>query len=172
MERPFFKRGCPTPTLIQGTCPPSAIPAAAQLGCKMPQPLTPLLRLPTPPPSSPQLPPGTATIDSSCNILIPSSLLHFSPEGALNPPAIVSEAHLWLRRMDPTSAVAQATTSGLDAGILSPGCCCWRSSPDTEGEPQVMLYSSCVHPSSCCRGCWRDLFHGGGKGGFRNAIFY
>lgn len=116
MERPFFKRGCPTPTLIQGTCPPNAIPAAAQLGCRMPQPLTPLLRLTTPPPSSPQLPPGTATIDSSCNILIPSSLLHFSPEGALNPPAIVSEAHLWLRRMDPCAHLCRCSGNNLRVG--------------------------------------------------------
>lgn len=137
----FFRPGCPTSTLALGLCPPTPAHShtVGMLGAAGTDPAQ--------PPHSSPLPAGPTAIS---NIPIPSLHQIFSPQCAWNSLAVVSKAHLWLCVLDPTSALALGWIQGC-VFLLFPRCCCWGSSPGTEGEPRAMLCSSFVHPSGDAR---------------------
>lgn len=150
-------------------CAPQHHLTATQLGCGMLQALT-LLSLPMPPLSSLLLAGPTAY--SCSNIPIPSLLPFFFPTGCLEPSGNhVQRSSLAVPPgfLCPLLSLLRQQPLGWMQGCISllfRGCCCWGSSPDTEGKPRAMPCISCVHPSGDAEGNYSIT------GSFRNAVFY
>lgn len=95
-----------------GNVPSHSSPA----GMQEPRATEPQLCLPVPPPTSHQLSACTTAVNLSRSIPVPSLFLLFSPEGALNPPAALSAAHLWLCHLHPCAHLCCCSGNNLWVG--------------------------------------------------------
>lgn len=158
----FFKPGCPSSTLELGLCPPTP-PHSHTVGM-WDAAGTDLLSLPMPPPSS-LLPAGPTAIYSCCNIPIPSSLPFFFPQGAWNPLAIMTKAHLWLCLLDPCAHLCCCSGNNLWVGCRAVFPSSFQGAAAGEAaQTQRESHGWCrgMHTQQFCAslwGCLGELFH-------------